>query len=377
MSQDDLAERLDAVERRLDAAYPEGNAAAAADEQITDRVESFADRLADLEAAVEAVEGYVGEIERVDEELERRADAALATADGLEESIDAVETRVDAIDERLAADRQHSADLEDRLDEQSAAVEALHTDLDRLDERIAEAGSSEPGRVGGPGGRHTHADGSPRDGAHSDGTDPSEGLGRSGITDPSGATTREGNPTRFEFDDGPGSVGEEPGEFEEPHRDDDWCTCEESDPTQSGSTGAHGTEPDRFGDGPAATSNHADHSHEPTSRGRSAPDGGVERAANGSVPLGGSDPEQGRSDAAGVGLTSGGGDRSRAGGGDRPAVSGWSGSGGTAPAEREAHPGTEPPTDDSARPDRSPAAKSNPQTDANSETLLDRLRSML
>lgn len=97
MSQDDLADRLDAVERRLDAAYPEPSAAEGSADG-TDRIEAFAERLADLEAAVEAVEGYVGEIERVDDELEQRADAALAATDEVEDRLDAIEERVSAVE---------------------------------------------------------------------------------------------------------------------------------------------------------------------------------------------------------------------------------------------------------------------------------------
>jgi len=94
MSQDDLADRLDAVERRLDAAYPPATGGDDASEHTDERIEAFAERLADLEAAVEAVEGYVGEIERVDAELEDRADAALTTADGLESRVETLEARV-------------------------------------------------------------------------------------------------------------------------------------------------------------------------------------------------------------------------------------------------------------------------------------------
>ncbi|AGN02032.1 hypothetical protein L593_10435 [Salinarchaeum sp. Harcht-Bsk1] len=127
MSQDDLAERLDAVERRLDAAYPDA-AADGTTEQATDRIETFAERLADLEAAVEAVEGYVGEIERVDAELEQRADAALATADGLE-------SRVEHLEARVGGD---GSDLEERLAEQDAALAALRNEVEGLEDRIGE-----------------------------------------------------------------------------------------------------------------------------------------------------------------------------------------------------------------------------------------------
>lgn len=107
MSREDLAERLDAVERRLDAAYPD-----AADCVEEERVEEFADRLADLEAAVEAIEGYVGEIERVDGELERRADAALAATDDLESTAAVLESAT----EELREDHEALADRVDAIE---------------------------------------------------------------------------------------------------------------------------------------------------------------------------------------------------------------------------------------------------------------------
>lgn len=119
MSQDDLADRLDAVERRLDAAYPEPRADAGNAEELVECVEAFAERLANLEAAVEAVEGYVGEIERVDDELERRADAALAAADGLED-------RIGRVEELLRERSSPAADLQ-----------ALRRDLDAIEDRVA------------------------------------------------------------------------------------------------------------------------------------------------------------------------------------------------------------------------------------------------
>lgn len=95
MTDEDLEDRLAAVERRLNAAYPEPQ-----DGVDEERVESMAERLADVEAAVEAIEGYVGAIEREDEELERRADAALAATDDLAERVAELEARVGRARER-------------------------------------------------------------------------------------------------------------------------------------------------------------------------------------------------------------------------------------------------------------------------------------
>jgi hypothetical protein len=138
MSQEDLAERLDAVERRLDAAFPEPTDGAATVERTVQRLETFAERLADLEAAVEAVEGYVGEIERVDGELEQRADAAIAAAEGTEERVDAVDQRADGLAERLDAieARSESAPSADDL-------QALRSEVADLEDRLgADGGGS-------------------------------------------------------------------------------------------------------------------------------------------------------------------------------------------------------------------------------------------
>lgn len=98
VTEDDLADRLAAVERRLDAAYPEPQ-----DGIDPERVEAVAERVADVEAAVEAIEGYVGEIQREDCELERRADAALAATDGLEGRVEELEARVATATERATS----------------------------------------------------------------------------------------------------------------------------------------------------------------------------------------------------------------------------------------------------------------------------------
>jgi len=88
-----VAERLDAVERRL---------AAAAEPDDSDRETPPSERLADLEAAVAdlrervdeleaglaAVRGYVGGARAVDREVERRADLALARTERLERHVD-------------------------------------------------------------------------------------------------------------------------------------------------------------------------------------------------------------------------------------------------------------------------------------------------
>lgn len=108
MTDDDIEDRLAAVERRLDAAYPEPTEGV--DEE---RVEAMAERLADVEAAVEAIEGYVGEVERIDDELERRADAALAASDDLEERVAELEATIAAQRERANSPVETATDATD------------------------------------------------------------------------------------------------------------------------------------------------------------------------------------------------------------------------------------------------------------------------
>jgi len=148
MTREDLAERLDAVERRLDAAYPEPGEPA-----DDERVEEFADRLADLEAAVEAIEGYVGEVERVDDALERRADAALAAVDDVEATAADLEATTVDLEATTAELRWDVDDLADRL----AAVDGGAAAGARPPADAGAAGGS--GAPGGPAGPTTGDDG--------------------------------------------------------------------------------------------------------------------------------------------------------------------------------------------------------------------------
>ena len=95
---DDLAERLDAVERALtgnDADLP----SLAADAELADRVGAVEERLdaletriEELDAATQAVRGYVGNVESVNEDVERRANAAVAGVEALEARVDDLES---------------------------------------------------------------------------------------------------------------------------------------------------------------------------------------------------------------------------------------------------------------------------------------------
>ncbi|SDX98559.1 DUF7310 family coiled-coil domain-containing protein [Halopenitus persicus] len=89
VGEDDLAERVDAIERAItgDAAATDLSDRAAMDARITDleaAIETMDRRIEDLDAATQAVRGYVGGVRAVNREVERRADLALAKASRLE-----------------------------------------------------------------------------------------------------------------------------------------------------------------------------------------------------------------------------------------------------------------------------------------------------
>ena len=95
MTDSDLAERLDAVERALtddgtDLTDVRDAAALASDlERLEARVDDLEATVDELEAAVEAVRGYAGNVRAVNRDVERRASAALAKAETLESAVDA------------------------------------------------------------------------------------------------------------------------------------------------------------------------------------------------------------------------------------------------------------------------------------------------
>ena len=95
MTDSDLAERLDAVERALtddgtDLTDVRDAAALASDlERLEARVDDLETTVDELEAAVEAVRGYAGNVRAVNRDVERRASAALAKVETLESAVDA------------------------------------------------------------------------------------------------------------------------------------------------------------------------------------------------------------------------------------------------------------------------------------------------
>lgn len=94
MTDSDLAERLDAVERALTddetdlAAVRERATLSAEVDRLEARVEELEAQFEELNAAVEAVRGYTGNVRAVNREVERRASAALAKAEALESAVD-------------------------------------------------------------------------------------------------------------------------------------------------------------------------------------------------------------------------------------------------------------------------------------------------
>lgn len=91
MSDDDLAARLQAVERALtdtDADVADLSETAAVHERLdslADDIEALSERLDALDATVQSLHGYVGELEHVNERVERRADAARAAVERLDD----------------------------------------------------------------------------------------------------------------------------------------------------------------------------------------------------------------------------------------------------------------------------------------------------
>lgn len=109
MSERDLAERLDAVERTLtdddtDLSAVQDAAALSADvDRLETRIDELEATVDELEAAVEAVRGYAGNVRAVNREVERRASAALAKAETIETAVDGTDTAL--TDRRAEAGR--------------------------------------------------------------------------------------------------------------------------------------------------------------------------------------------------------------------------------------------------------------------------------
>jgi hypothetical protein len=112
---DDLTRRLEAVERAVTDGHADG-AALAAEADLADRIEAVEarldaaeDRLADLDATTQALRGYLGGVDGVTADVERRADLALAKAEAVEAAV--FETADDGLAvERFALDPGGSAD---------------------------------------------------------------------------------------------------------------------------------------------------------------------------------------------------------------------------------------------------------------------------
>ncbi|NIB98653.1 hypothetical protein [Halobacterium sp. R2-5] len=90
MSDDDLAERLRAVERAVtdsDTAVSDLSGPAAVHERLDSleaELDDLGERVDALDATVQSLHGYVGELEAVNERVQRRADAAREAVDRLE-----------------------------------------------------------------------------------------------------------------------------------------------------------------------------------------------------------------------------------------------------------------------------------------------------
>jgi hypothetical protein len=102
---DDLTRRLEAVERAVTDGHADG-AALAAEADLADRIEAVEarldaaeDRLADLDATTQALRGYLGGVDGVTADVERRADLALAKAEAVEAAV------FEAADDGLAVER--------------------------------------------------------------------------------------------------------------------------------------------------------------------------------------------------------------------------------------------------------------------------------
>lgn len=120
---DDLANRLDALERTLAGDDPDDGTDRSDRDGTTPRhgtvarlerrMDDIETTVEELEAAVEAVRGYAGNVRAVNRDVERRASAALAKAEALEASVGHATAGAsgpsrESADARVGADRDLS-----------------------------------------------------------------------------------------------------------------------------------------------------------------------------------------------------------------------------------------------------------------------------
>lgn len=150
MSDDDLAERLRAVERAVtdgDTAVSDLSDAAAVHDRL-DGVEAdlaeLTERLDALDATVQSLHGYVGDLEAVNERVQRRADAAREAVERLEEqqarpsraTRDAAHAGRAGADETKGASRRDRASGAGAPDFDSGRAEDDDSLLDRVRESL-------------------------------------------------------------------------------------------------------------------------------------------------------------------------------------------------------------------------------------------------
>ncbi len=149
MSDDDLAERLRAVERAVtdgDTAVSDLSDAAAVHDRL-DGVEAeltdLAERLDALDATVQSLHGYVGDLEAVNERVQRRADAAREAVERFEAQQSRPPRAARDTAHEGRADADESADATHHDGPSSAIAPALDTesseDDDSLLDRVRES----------------------------------------------------------------------------------------------------------------------------------------------------------------------------------------------------------------------------------------------
>lgn len=163
MSDPDLAERLDAVERALtdgdtDLTGLRESAAVAEDvTRLEQRMASLEESVEELEAAVEAVRGYTGNVRAVNRDVERRASAALAKVEALERAVGAESTphgdggpqsgrerTPDRVGENSAPEHAAQNDHRTRCDDRGTPCSE-----ERSEQRVSAVDRDSPGRCDG------------------------------------------------------------------------------------------------------------------------------------------------------------------------------------------------------------------------------------
>ncbi|MGB9963920.1 DUF7310 family coiled-coil domain-containing protein [Halobacterium hubeiense] len=146
MTDDDLAERLRAVERALtdgDAPVSDLSDAAAVHDRLDSleaEVTELGERLDTLDATVQSLHGYVGDVEAVNERVQRRADAAREAVERLEEQQSRF-TEPSHTTEPTAPQRDERAAEPDseNLPDGTRSVDAERGDDESLLERVRES----------------------------------------------------------------------------------------------------------------------------------------------------------------------------------------------------------------------------------------------